>query len=171
MRALKILIIVSSSLMVAFLLWNLTLSSEYSIEVKQQINAEPSEIKEQLTDLENWKNWATYLKRDSTKAVSFSTPSMGENAWVEWRLNEQSGGGRLEILEIEEGEMYLAISLSGFSTVDCQMMWEETAEGTILTWTAKGELPFFARFAKSRFKDVIAEDFKASMTNLAESLN
>lgn len=170
MRALKILIIVTSSIMVAFLLWNLTLSPEYGVTVEQEIQAEPSVVADEVSNLDNWQKWATYLQRDSTKSISYSTPSTGANAWVEWKLKDQSGG-RLEFRSIEDDRINFVVSLSNFSAVECTMRWESTGNGTSLIWEANGELPFFARFAKGRFKDMIAADFKTTLENLAQQLN
>lgn len=169
MRALKIFIIVTSSIMVAFLLWNLTLSSEYTVVETQQINVQPERVSSELTDLQNWSDWASYLQRDSTKTMVYSTLTSGDRAWVEWKLNDQSGG-RLEIREVRENGMDFMVNFSNFSAVNCTLEWEGSENGTLVTWSASGELPFFARFAKGGFSDMISRDFRLTLNQLTAHL-
>ncbi len=169
MRTLKIFIIVTSSMMVGFLLWNLTLSSDYKVVVEKELTAGTDEVYSEMNDLQNWQEWAAYLRRDSTKSIVYSEPSFGERAWVEWKL-QGNYGGRLEIVSSTDTSISLELSFTGATASKSTIDLAKSEVGTKVTWTAYGELPFFARFAKGSLEKTINQDFKTTLTNLDEHL-
>ncbi len=169
MRFLRITMIVMATMMVAFLLWNLTLSGEYKSQTSADFGVAKSTLNEEFTDLRNWEDWAMFMRRDSNMTVIFSTPSSGERAFMDWKM-ESGAGGRLEIESIEADSIVYLLSLPGFSGAKATAVIEQGVDRSTLTWTVTGELPFYAHFMKRTFEKMIREDFEKSLHNLDEHL-
>lgn len=168
MRVLKIVMIVLSTMMVAFLIWNLTLSGEYHTQTEIEINNTPEDIHEYLNNLEAWQEWATYLNRDTTLNIQYSSPSQGNRAWVSWQAPNEGYGGRLEIMNSTDREVEYLITFKGFEPATSTfIIGDQNEEGTVnVTWSISGELPFYARFMTGAFENMVITDFKESLSNL-----
>ncbi len=170
MRTMKIAMIVMSTMMVAFLLWNLTLSGDYKSVATAEFDVSANALHDEFADLRNWEDWTTFLQRDSNMTVIFSSPSSGERAYMDWKM-ESGAGGRLEIEKTSADSVQYLLSLPGWAASRATAKVEEMESGSKLTWTVRGELPFYARFMRRTFEKMIREDFERSLDNLRTHLS
>ena len=167
MRVLKLLMIVLSSMMLGFLLWNLTLSSDFEVTSSIDIQSGQHEVYPEIADLNNWQHWATYLHRENNMDITFSNPTTGKRAWVKWKMQD-GPGGQLEIIDTSSTSIDLSIALLGLEASKSQIQIDGDSTSTQVNWTVNGNLPFFARFIKGRFEENVKADFKNSLTRLKE---
>ncbi|NVK29181.1 MAG: SRPBCC family protein [Flavobacteriia bacterium] len=165
MRTLKIVMLVTSAMMISFLIWNLTLSGGFETSTELDFTQSPSEIYTEMNDLSTWTEWSQNLRRDTNMTIHVSDPSIGERAWVNWKMVE-GPGGRMEITKTQPTEIDLMISLQGLDALDSRIQITETESGSKILWSVDGELPFYARFMKSGFEKTVREDFEKSLANL-----
>lgn len=165
MRTLRIILIVLATMMVAFFIWNLTLTGTYKATATTQINAPVQNVRSQVNNLKYWEQWSTFLTRDTTLTITYSTPADGERAWVIWKLPE-GPGGRMEIMKIDSNQTECLITLDGFKGARSTLKFEAKETSTQLTWEVEGELPFYARFMKAGFEKRVIKDLETSSQNL-----
>lgn len=167
MRTLRIVMIVLATMMVAFLLWNLTLNSDFQVKAEADVNTTSEEVFEHVNDLRNWEAWSQYLRRDTAMTITYSNPSAGERAWVRWKM--QAGpSGRLEILTATPDSLQFSVSMPGLDAQTSTMVLSQKGEQTHITWSIKGKLPFYARFMKSGFENIWKNDLQKSLNTLTE---
>lgn len=167
MRVLRIIMIVLATMMVAFLLWNLTLSGTYEASISKQIDASAGDISREINDFENWTDWATFLNRDSSLTITTSTPSAGTRAWVTWST-EAGPGGRMEMLEANDTAFEILMIFQGFKAAHSQITLQAEEASTTVSWSITGELPFYARFMKESFQEIVRNDLNQSLGNLSD---
>lgn len=155
--------------MLAFFVWNLTLSGTYKAEASIEIDASSTRIHEHLDNLNTWTNWSTFLRRDTSITLQFSTPSQGERAWISWKNSNQTGG-RLEILKDDSLSLDYLITLDGIKGAKMNITIVPSEERSTVKWTAEGELPFYARFMKNQFEKTVSQDFEKSLSQLSTLL-
>ncbi|KAB2814199.1 SRPBCC family protein [Phaeocystidibacter luteus] len=165
MRTLKIVMLVTSAMMISFLIWNLTLTGGFSTSAELEFTQSPNEIYAEMNDLSTWTKWSQNLTRDTNLTIHVSDPSIGERAWVNWKMVE-GPGGRMEITKSQPTEIDLMISLQGLDALDSHVQIDKIETGSKVTWSIEGELPFYARFMKSGFEKTVREDFEKGLANL-----
>lgn len=165
MRTLRIVMIVLATMMVAFLLWNLTLTGTYEAVAEADIPADSPTIRSYTEDLQRWEEWSTYLRRDTSLELTFSTPSSGERAWVSWK-SVSGPGGRMEIMKVGDDKIEYLLTFQGFQGAKSLMKFTPGEENTHIRWSITGELPFYARFMKSGFENIVKTDLDRSLSQL-----
>ncbi|GGH72792.1 MAG: hypothetical protein EP346_07700 [Bacteroidetes bacterium] len=165
MRTLRIIMIVLATMMVAFFIWNLTLTGTYKVSASTQINAPLQDVRGQINNLANWEQWSTFLTRDTTLMITYSTPSAGERAWVTWK-HPEGPGGRMEIMKIDSNQTECLITLDGFKGAKSLLTFEAKENSTQLIWEVEGELPFYARFMKAGYENRVVKDLITTSQNL-----
>ncbi|MFT6815977.1 MAG: effector-binding domain-containing protein [Sphingobacteriales bacterium] len=124
MKVLKTLGIVLIALVVIVVIVSFFLPKEMSIEVSQDVDAEPMAAYMQVEDLEARNEWSTWSSVDTGMTTTVGETSKGVGASWSWD-GPKSGKGYLTILEAEP-----------YKSVTCEVVFEGAEDRpAIETWT------------------------------------
>ena len=146
----------------AFTTFNWFISPDYKIERSIEINVPTYIVYEQVTDLHQWENWAIWWKKDTAMITNYSGEERGLGAKMIW-TSDVVGDGDLEIIECSSQGMKTKLAWGNGS-----WHFEETENGTNVSWSMSGKMPFFMRFMTMFIEDMVAPDFEKGLTGLKE---
>lgn len=151
--------------------------SEYEFERTTTIDAPPSDVFEHIDDLRRWDDWSPWADDDPDWQASYEGPERGEGAIFEWEGDDDTGSGRMIIVESRPDE-YVELKLEFFEPFESQNTTAFTLdEGedestTKVTWKMAGEHTFIGK-AVSLFvdiEDLVGQDYDSGLENLADTV-
>lgn len=120
---------------------------EFEYQRNIVIAAPPPQVFALIDDFRNWPRWQPLDRGDPTLRRTFSGAAYGKGARSEW-LGKQSSG-RQEIVECAPSRMLMVkVDFTRpFETENINTFTFAPAhtDGTSLTWTVRGTLPFLAK--------------------------
>ena len=146
----------------AFTTFNWFISPDYKIERSIEINVPTYIVYEQVTDLHQWENWAIWWKQDTAMITNYSGEERGLGAKMIW-TSDVVGDGDLEIIECSSQGMKTKLAWGNGS-----WHFEETENGTNVSWSMSGKMPFLMSFMTMFIEDMVAPDFEKGLTGLKE---
>ncbi|MCB0701969.1 MAG: hypothetical protein R2863_07185 [Candidatus Kapaibacterium sp.] len=174
MKYLKILLAIVAALVLAVLVYAMTLPSDISITRKIKINVPQTYAFDYLNNIKNWEDWTTWKEYDSTMVYTYPNKTTGEGAKQKWD-GEHSEAAVLTfttikapdkinfILEWNKGET----SFSGFiKTKSVDEM------STTIEWTHYKDIGWnpFMRILGSMLDNVMGPNFENSLSKLKKKL-
>jgi uncharacterized membrane protein len=148
--------------MLAFTSFNLFISPEYKLARSVEINVPAHIVYEQVTDLHQWENWAVWWKNDTSMITNYSGAERGLGAKMIW-TSDVVRDGDLEIIECSSQAIKTKLAWGNGS-----WHFEETENGTNVTWSMNGKMPFLMRFMTMFIEDMVGPDFEKGLTGLKE---
>lgn len=143
MKAIRIISLVLSSLLILFMAGAIFLPSTIKIERSIEIDRPVEEVYPYVADYANWPAWNPWSEREPGAINTFSEPSMGEGAHWEWE-GEEIGKGSLTVLQMKENEFLQSkISFIEPWENEAKDSWKFTAideQQTKVSWTNEMEL-------------------------------
>lgn len=85
MKYLKILLAIVAALVLAVMIFAITLPSDIAIERSIEINVPQSYAFEYLYNIENWEQWTVWKEYDSTLVYSYDGEKEGKGATQTWK--------------------------------------------------------------------------------------
>ena len=154
--------------LLAFTSFNLFISGDYQVERSTTINAPAYVVYGEVTDLQTWKDWAVWWKKDTTIVTEYSGARYAANSAMTW--TGVDGNGSLKVTSVSFADSITTeIIFDGMSTAYGSWYFESLAGGgTKVSWGMKGEMPFFMHFLTLFFDDMIGADFEAGLAGLKE---
>ena len=146
----------------AFTTFNWFISPDYKIERSIEINVPTYIVYEQVTDLRQWESWAIWWKQDTAMITNYSGEERGLGAKMIW-TSDVVGDGDLEIIECSSQGMKTKLAWGNGS-----WHFEETENGTNVSWSMNGKMPFLMSFMTMFIEDMVAPDFEKGLTGLKE---
>ena len=146
----------------AFTTFNWFISPDYKIERSIEINVPTYIVYEQVTDLHQWENWAIWWKQDTAMITNYSGEERGLGAKMIW-TSDVVGDGDLEIIECSSQGMKTKLAWGNGS-----WHFEETENGTNVSWSMSGKMPFLMSFMTMFIEDMVALDFEKGLAGLKE---
>ena len=146
----------------AFTTFNWFISPDYKIERSIEINVPTYIVYEQVTDLHQWENWAIWWKQDTAMITNYSGEERGLGAKMIW-TSDVVGDGDLEIIECSSQGMKTKLAWGNGS-----WHFEETENGTNVSWSMSGKMPFLMSFLTMFIEDMVAPDFEKGLAGLKE---
>ena len=146
----------------AFTTFNWFISPDYKIERSIEINVPTYIVYEQVTDLHQWENWAIWWKQDTAMITNYSGEERGLGAKMIW-TSDVVGDGDLEIIECSSQGMKTKLAWGNGS-----WQFEETENGTNVSWSMSGKMPFLMSFMTMFIEDMVAPDFEKGLAGLKE---
>ena len=146
----------------AFTTFNWFISPDYKIERSIEINVPTYIVYEQVTDLHQWGNWAIWWKQDTAMITNYSGEERGLGAKMIW-TSDVVGDGDLEIIECSSQGMKTKLAWGNGS-----WHFEETENGTNVSWSMSGKMPFLMSFMTMFIEDMVAPDFEKGLAGLKE---
>ena len=146
----------------AFTTFNWFISPDYKTERSIEINVPTYIVYEQVTDLHQWENWAIWWKQDTAMITNYSGEERGLGAKMIW-TSDVVGDGDLEIIECSSQGMKTKLAWGNGS-----WHFEETENGTNVSWSMSGKMPFLMSFMTMFIEDMVAPDFEKGLAGLKE---
>ena len=149
------------------------LPADYEVSRSTTVNAPIEVVFDQVDQLKDWSPWSPWEKKDSTMEINYSGAESGVGQISEW-TSENSGSGKQEIIELEENKLIrssLDFGDQGMATGTWK--FEEVEEGTKVTWSISGDMPFASRPFGLMMDKWIGPDFESGLADLkahAESM-
>ena len=169
MAFLKKLLIGIGALIVIVCVIGFFLPSEYSVERRILIKANPSEVYPEVVDLKAWQKWGVWFKRDPNMVIDYSGPDRAIGMRSVWQ-SATEGNGEMEITQLVhnknvEYRLYFPDFDMG-STGSVSLTPQE--EGTLVTWTDEGEVGMnpVDRYFVLMIDGLIGPDFEMGLENL-----
>ena len=162
MNAMKKILKWALIVVLAFTTFNWFISPDYKIERSIEINVPTYIVYEQVTDLHQWENWAIWWKKDTAMITNYSGEERGLGAKMIW-TSDVVGDGDLEIIECSSQGMKTKLAWGNGS-----WHFEETENGTNVSWSMSGKMPFLMSFMTMFIEDMVAPDFEKGLTGLKE---
>ena len=155
-------------LIAIFISVNLFMPSEFNVSVSQTIEAPKPLVFNKVADFRTWSKWSSWDKKDPTIKREYGETSRGEGASTSW-TSEKSGAGSMRTSLMIEGEKIdNKIKFDNWGDDESTGSWtfESTDNGTKVTWSMQGDVPFYARLMVPAMNSAIKKDFTAGLENL-----
>lgn len=135
------------------------------------IAAPADRIFEQVANFRAWAAWSPYEEYDRAMKKSFSGEDGALGSGYAWEGNGKVGAGNMRIAAMEAPsrvEIALAFDRPFKANNVAEFLFEETQEGTKVTWSMRGKNPFFSK-VMGLFVDMdklVAGDFQRGLDAL-----
>lgn len=100
MKALKIIAVITGIIIALFLIIPIFLANQVIISEQVVIQSKPVTIFNQVSTMNNWKNWSPFHKADTAMISEYSGPERGVGSTMTWQ-SKSMGDGQLVIAECE----------------------------------------------------------------------
>jgi hypothetical protein len=129
--------------LLSFTTFNFFISGK--IEASIEIAAPADVVYKKVINLQNWPTWAALWKNDLTMTTVYSGEKSGLGAKMSWTGID--GGGSLEIVETNFAKnLKNELIFEGMPPSYRVWTFEDTDNGTRVTWSFQDELPFYVHF-------------------------
>lgn len=142
----------------------------YHVERSIVIQATPLRVFETVADFSTWTTWSPWLIAEPEATVTVSPDSSSVGSTYAWK-GDITGQGQLEHKRLELGRLVEdeLVFLKPFkSTCSSTFKLEASGEGTRLTWTMDGSMPFFMFWMIPMLKTMIGMDYDRGLRMLKE---
>ena len=147
-----------------------------SFQVKQSIdiNCPRQQCFDFLANFMNWPNWSPWLNQESNCDFSVGGKPGTIGHKQVWK-GKYIGSGQMTINEIDSGKslsylLEMEKPWKSKSRVSLDITNGEAEQGTTVTWSMQGSLPFFLFFLKKLMIALITSDYKRGLSMLKEHL-
>jgi uncharacterized protein YndB with AHSA1/START domain len=120
----------------------------FIVQRTASIKAPPEKIFPYINDFKQWPLWSPYEKIDPNMKRTYGPQTAGKGATYGWDGNKNIGSGSMEILEAlapRKVEIKLDFTRPFEAHNIAEFTLQPAGEGTTVTWTMRGPLPFFAK--------------------------
>jgi len=147
------------------------LPKDVHVERSATINASDSIVFAQVNNLENWKEWSVWLKKDPNTKLSYSSNRSGTGAWYTWESEDKAvGTGKLTIKESDPYKRIVSEIDFGAQGIS-QGSWTfkpNDKGGTDVTWALDSELSGFSKIFGLFMDGMVGGDFEKGLSNMKE---
>ena len=168
---LKIIALTVTIPLIALLAFAATRPDTFRVQRASSVNAPPEKIFPLINDLQRWRAWSPYEKKDPAMKRTLSGTSHGPGAVYEWEGNKDIGKGRMEIIDAAPPSR-VRIALDFVKPFEAHNIVEFTLEpnggSTKVTWAMHGSSPYLAKLMSIFFSmdSMVGKDFEAGLANL-----
>ena len=152
---------------IAFTSFNLFISPEYNVERSVEINVPAYILYEQVTDLQQWENWAFWWQNDTPMITNYSGTKRGLGAKIDW-IDYDEIKSALEITSCSLEGMETQLNFDSFPLAYSLWKFDAINGGTKVTWGMNGEMSFFSRFMTLFFDKMAGPDFYKCLAGLKD---
>jgi len=168
---LKIASIVIVVVVAAVLLFAATRPDTFQVQRTASIKAPPEKIFPLINDLQRFKTWNPFAKKDPNATEIYSGPASGKGAKSAFAGNSEVGKGSLEITESSPPSrvaMQLRMIEPIMARNNIEFTLEPKGDVTNVTWAMHGPVPYFAKIIHLVFNmdRMIGGDFEAGLASL-----
>jgi hypothetical protein len=158
-------------LLVAFLIAAARRPDELRVERSIAISAPAALVFAQVNDLYKWQEMSPYVSQDPAAKYTFSGPTAGVGAALEWAGNAKVGTGRMTITESRADELVrfkFEFFKPWYCTNTTDFILRSTASGTDVSWIMSMKNNFIAKASGlvMNMDKLMGENYEAGLTNL-----
>lgn len=151
-----------------------TKPNEFSVSRTATIKAPAAKVYPLVADFHNWPAWSPWERLDPNMKRTLTGAPMGTGAVYAWDGNKDVGAGRMEILSATEPSAvdikldfirpFESASTTRFDFAPAA----NPADGTQVTWTMKGPMPFVSKLMSVfvSMDSMIGKDFEKGLSQL-----
>lgn len=174
MKYLKILLAIVAALILAVMVYALTLPSDIAIERSIKIDVPQTFAFDYLYDLKNWEQWTVWKEYDSTLVYSYDGETEGKGAKQTWKGDHS------------ESAFLIFTNINPPDKIDFELAWNdgETSfsgfiksirieeESTRIEWVHYKDVGWnpFMKLLGSMLENVMGPNFEKSLINLKKKL-
>ena len=143
---------------------------KYSVSRSIVIERDPGSVFDTLADYNTWSTWSPWLCAEPDAKVTVSDNSNSVGSMYAWE-GEITGAGELEHLQLEPGRSIrdeIRFKRPFKSTSSVGFDFEPAGDGTKVTWTMDGSLPWFMFWMKPMMESFIGMDYERGLSMLKE---
>jgi len=143
----------------------------YHVERSTIINKPIEKVRDSLRDFKQWPQWSPWLIMEPDATLTYSDRQGQVGANYGWS-GVLVGAGSMELMEVHDNtlKMQLTFVKPFKSRADDSFVLETTEEGTKVTWSMDGHLPFFMFWMTGKMKSLIGMDYDRGLLMLKEYL-
>ena len=123
-----------------------TKPDEWTIQRQGAIPGAPAKVFPYMDDLRKFLEWSPWAKLDPAMKLTYGAPASGSGANFSWQGNGKVGVGKLTITESRPNDLVrcqIDFSKPMRCTNTHEFALKPEGSQTIVTWTMKGNAPFF----------------------------
>ncbi|WP_353777814.1 GyrI-like domain-containing protein [Winogradskyella sp. 3972H.M.0a.05] len=146
MKALKYILLLLLIVVIALGIYTAVQPNEYDVKRTQLIKAPTDLVFNNVNDFKNWESWGPWYDDDPTIETTYPENTSGEGASYSW--TSKDGPGNMKTVGVEKNKMIAQkLQFADYEPTDTFWRFEETPEGTNVTWQMKAdEVPFMFKF-------------------------
>lgn len=155
------LIVVVVLLLAGGLIYLSTLDGKYHVKRSLDVGVDPATVLAKVADFRSWPDWSPWLLHEPEATLVYSDQPDQVDGWYSWD-GQHVGAGKL-IHVAFEGEEKITQRIEfirpfkSVSTIEWE--FETVDNGTRVSWSMKGEMPFLFRFMAKKMPDFIGKDY------------
>lgn len=170
MKILKYLFFLLLVVLIAGAIYVALQPNSYDVKRSKLIKAPVSVIFNNVNDYKNWKSWGPWHDDDPSITETYSDKTSGVDAAYSW--TSKDGPGNMKTISLEENKFInQKIQFSDYEPSDIYWTFEETEEGTNVTWGMKAEeIPFMFKFGAAMsggMDNMLGPMLKKGLDNIA----
>lgn len=147
-----------------------TRPDEFRVQRTTLVKAPPERIYPLIADLQAWKTWSPYERKDPKMMRTFSGPQAGVGAAYAWDGDKNVGSGRMEITEATPTKVVFRLEFfKPFEATNAATFSLSPAgDGTNVTWSMDGRNKLLNKVV-CLFMDMdkmVGTDFEAGLASL-----
>ncbi|PKL80493.1 MAG: hypothetical protein CVV25_04085 [Ignavibacteriae bacterium HGW-Ignavibacteriae-4] len=174
MKYLKILLAIVAALVLAVMVYAMTLPGDISISRTIKINVPQSYAFDYLYDIKNWEEWTTWKEFDSTLVYSYPGKTEGEGAKQKWNGDHSEAAAlTFESISVPEKINFMLVWNKGETSFSGYIKTKSVDEThTTVEWVhykSVGWNPFM-RLLGSMLDNVMGPNFDKGLSNLKKKL-
>ncbi len=175
-KFLLILLLIIVVVIGGVLIYGATQPSDYTVEREITIDAPISQVYAYASDLKTQPEWSPWAQIDTAMSYEMSESTNTVGATYSWSSeNKEVGVGSLETIELVENESVkqtLRFETYGSESL-VFMNFEETEEGTKVTWGNSGSMDFMPKVfvtLAGGMEKMLAPSFEQGLENLKNNI-
>jgi hypothetical protein len=169
MKILKYTLLSIALLMIGFMVYLYTIDGKYDTSRSLVMKAPVEKIFPLIVDFKNWPQWSPWAEAfGDGMDVKYEGNEYGVGSKYSWD-GEESGKGYMETIEVNEfNEIKQLLFFETPFEVKSDIYWlfEDTEDGTKVTWGMKGEMDFWFKPFASGMDANMEESFNRGLAKL-----
>jgi effector-binding domain-containing protein/uncharacterized protein YndB with AHSA1/START domain len=142
MKYLKYLLFLLLIAIIAFAIYVAVQPNNYDVKRTKLIKAPVSMVFNKINDYKNWESWGPWYDEDSTIVATYADKTSGVGGSYSW--TSKDGPGNMKTIDLVTNKSITQkMQFDDYEPNDVYWTFDETEEGTSVTWGMKSEsVPF-----------------------------
>lgn len=151
------------------------MADEYVVERHLRVAGPPAALYERIVDLQRWQSWSPWEDLDPNLQRAYGGADQGVGQWYEWAGNRRAGEGRMECIEVVDGEQ-VTFDLAFLKPFKSQSVTsfhlEPDGDGTTVTWRMRGPRTLMLRVMGlfTSMDKMVGPDFEKGLDRLRDEV-